>query len=80
MKKKAEQLETVFMKEKEMTRCISDLELHLEAANYEAGCQKTSNLELISKTTHSISIDEANEEVASFLKYEYPNYYMGARS
>jgi hypothetical protein len=37
------------MKEEEMAKCISDLELHLETANHEAGSLKTSNIELVRK-------------------------------
>jgi F0F1-type ATP synthase assembly protein I len=43
----SEQLKRMIVKEEEMTRHISDLELRLEDANNEAGSLKISNIELV---------------------------------
>jgi hypothetical protein len=51
-----EKLETITMKEKEMTRQISDFELRLEAANHEAWFLKTSNIELVRNVCTFINI------------------------
>jgi hypothetical protein len=42
----SEQLKKMIVEEEQLTKRISDLELHLEAANHEAGSLKASNLEL----------------------------------